>query len=136
MTETEPEPLQDDDQPGPTDGSGLSSWLWGPWYAKLWWGVIPVYWLAMGEPTRPEFLNAFADSGYAIVTNVIFIPITALFALGVGFFRQAAIDGRLEPPQADRMRLMRQPREGTGWYSLDNPNRATHEIIHRHMNHH
>jgi hypothetical protein len=97
MTEIETETLQDNDHEGPTDGLGLSNWLWRPWYAKLWWAAIPVYWLAMGEPTRPEFLNAFADSGYAVVTNIIFIPITALAVLGGGFFRQAAIDGRLEP---------------------------------------
>src|SRR3546814_7287152 len=28
------------------------NWLWKPWYAKLWWAAIPVYWtgaVALGE---------------------------------------------------------------------------------------
>ena len=133
MTEIETEALQDDDQSGPTDGLGLSNWLWRPWYAKLWWAAIPVYWLAMGEPTRPEFLNAFADSGYAVVTNIIFIPITALAVLGVGFFRQAAIDGRLEPLPADRMKRMRRAPAGTGWNDPRSPNRFRNAIIREHM---
>jgi hypothetical protein len=136
MTEIETEPLQDDDQTGSADGLGLSNWLLRPWYAKLWWAAIPVYWLAMGEPTRPEFLNAFADSGYAVVTNIIFVPITALFALGVGFFRQAAIDGWLEPLPAYQMKPISWSPEETGWYSTLNPNRFRNEIIRKHMNHH
>jgi hypothetical protein len=62
-------------------------YLWRPWYAKAWWVGIPLYWLAMGEPTRPAFLNGFADSGYAIFTHVIFLPITAILILGFGYFR-------------------------------------------------
>jgi hypothetical protein len=136
MTEIESEPLQGDDQPGPTDWLGLSSWLWGPWYAKLWCAAIPVYWLAMGEPTRPEFLNAFAESGYGVLTNIIFIPITALAVLGVGFLRQAAIDGRLDPLSTDRMKPISWSPDETGWYSALNPNRVTNEIIRKQMNHH
>lgn len=133
MTETETEPMQDDDQAGPIDGLGLSHWLWRPWYAKLWWAAIPVYWLVMGEPTRPEFLNAFADSGYAVVTNVLFIPITTLFALGAGFFRQAAVDGRLDAPQSDWMAPIIRPPEGTGWNDATSPNRFRNRILREHM---
>jgi len=127
MTEIEPEALQNDDQSVPTDGLGLSSWLWRPWYAKLWWVAIPVYWLVMGEPTRPEFLNPFADSGYAVITNIIFIPFTALFALGIGFFRQAAIDGRLEPLQIDWMAQLRDTADQIRSRGPLDPNRFMHD---------
>ncbi|PKP95782.1 MAG: hypothetical protein CVT74_18665 [Alphaproteobacteria bacterium HGW-Alphaproteobacteria-13] len=23
-----------------------ADWLWRPWYAKLWWAAIPIYWAA------------------------------------------------------------------------------------------
>lgn len=78
-----------------TEELRLSTWLWRPWYAKLWWTLIPIYWLAMGEPTRPEFLHSFAHSGYAFIGNTIFLPITALLALGAGYIRRALVIGRL-----------------------------------------
>lgn len=78
----------------------LSDWLWRPWYAKLWWAAIPLYWLALGEPTRPEFIQPFAHSGFAVIANVMFMPITALVALGGGYIRRALVDGTLR--QLDR----------------------------------
>ena len=63
-------------------------WLWHPWYAKLWWVAIPLYWLPAGGPTRVDALADFYESGYAMVTNLVFMPITALLVLGFGYFRR------------------------------------------------
>lgn len=102
MAEAPIETLKDDEGQAHSPGLGLSNWLWRPWYAKLWWAAIPAYWLAMGEPTRPEFLEGFAHSGYAAITHAVFTPITALAVLGAGLFRRAALEGRLEPYNAGR----------------------------------
>lgn len=133
MSDIPAEAQKDEGQPIFGGPFGLSNWLWRPWYAKIWWAAIPAYWLAMGEPTRPSFLDAFADSGYAIITNIAFIPITALVVLGAGFVRQAAIDGRLGPPQADRMFPGHRPKDDVAWNSLQNPNRFRNAVIREHM---
>jgi hypothetical protein len=65
----------------------VRDYFWRPRYAKAWWAGIPLYWLAMGDPTRPAFLDGFADSGYVVFTHVIFLPITAILVLGFGYFR-------------------------------------------------
>lgn len=70
----------------------LSHWLWRPLYAKLWWGLIPLYWLAIAEPTRPALLDTFARSGYTAVTHAIFNPIVPLIVLGAGYFRNLSSD--------------------------------------------
>lgn len=101
----------------------LSDWLWRPWYAKLWWAAIPLYWLTMGEPTRPECLQAFAESGYAVATNILFIPITPLAMFGLRFFRFARAVGRLEPAPRDEFRIFDRYIDEESWSSLRNPNR-------------
>lgn len=62
-----------------------SAWLWRPWYAKLWWTGIPIWWLGMAASTRVPALEAFYDSAMAGFLNILFFPITALMILGVGY---------------------------------------------------
>lgn len=63
----------------------ISSWLWRPWYAKLWWGSIPPYWLGMASSTKFETLERFYDSALAGYLNILFFPMTALLVLGIGY---------------------------------------------------
>jgi len=72
-----------------------SEWLWRPWYAKLWWSAIPVWWIGMAAASVNEPLARFYDSAAAGVLNVLFFPMTALLVLGVGFVRHW-IDGYVE----------------------------------------
>ncbi|MFX4084234.1 hypothetical protein ACKU27_03930 [Sphingobium yanoikuyae] len=62
-----------------------ADWLWRPWYAKLWWSAIPVWWIGMAASTRIAPLEAFYDSAAAGFLNLLFFPMTALMVLGVGY---------------------------------------------------
>ncbi|MFQ3894796.1 hypothetical protein [Sphingobium sp. R-7] len=62
-----------------------ADWLWRPWYAKAWWAAIPVWWIGMAVCTKIAPLEAFYDSAAAGFLNVLFFPMTALLALGVGY---------------------------------------------------
>jgi hypothetical protein len=86
----------------PTDRIRVSAFLWRPWYAKLWWALIPLYWLAAGEPTRPPFLNPFFESGYSVVISILFTPITAIVVLGARMFRKAAASSDLVPLDTEK----------------------------------
>lgn len=69
-----------------------SEWLWRPWYAKVWWSAIPVWWIGMAAASVNEPLDRLYDSAAAGFLNVIFFPMTALLVLGVGF-AQHWVDG-------------------------------------------
>lgn len=64
-----------------------ADWLWRPWYAKLWWAAIPIYWLPAGAPFKIDVLVGFYSSGIAQYLNIVFLPITALVVLGFGYAR-------------------------------------------------
>jgi len=70
-----------------TSRSSAAEWLWRPWYAKLWWSAIPVWWIGMAAASANEPLERFYDSAAAGFLNVLFFPLTALLVLGVGFAR-------------------------------------------------
>lgn len=69
-----------------------SEWLWRPWYAKVWWSAIPVWWIGMAAASVSEPVARFYDGALAGFLNVLFFPMTALLFLGVGFVRHW-IDG-------------------------------------------
>ncbi|PZU07850.1 hypothetical protein [Sphingomonas sp.] len=73
---------------GPAQTPQLSAWLWKPWYAKLWWTAIPIWWGGMAASTRIDALEAFYRGGIAGYLNVVFFPGTALMVLGVGYLRE------------------------------------------------
>ncbi len=62
-------------------------WLWHPWYAKLWWAAIPVYWITATASLNIPSMWAFFESAFAGYLNVLFFPFTALLVLGFGFAR-------------------------------------------------
>ncbi|PKP99001.1 MAG: hypothetical protein CVT74_09200 [Alphaproteobacteria bacterium HGW-Alphaproteobacteria-13] len=75
-------PERESPQPAAAD------WLWRPWYAKLWWAAIPIYWAtAAASLTIPALATFFYNSAAASVLNVAFFPPTALLVLGFGFAR-------------------------------------------------
>jgi hypothetical protein len=74
----------------------LSTWLWSPWYAKLWWAAIPVWWTGMVASTRVDVLETFYRGALAGYLNILFFPMTALMVLGVGYVR-GRLDGFVGP---------------------------------------
>ena len=57
-------------------------WLWKPWYAKLWWAAIPVYWAGAAASLKLPALAEFFTSALAGYLNMLFFPLTALLAGG------------------------------------------------------
>lgn len=80
-------PMDDGKRARPVD------WLWHPWYAKLWWAAIPVYWAGAVLSLSNPSLHAFYGSMLAAYLNLLFFPPTALVVLGVGYVR-AWLDAR------------------------------------------
>jgi len=70
------------------DAPKLSAWLWSPWYAKLWWAAIPLWWIGMAASTRFDALQTFYRGALAGYLNILFFPMTALMVLGVGYVRE------------------------------------------------
>ncbi|PAL24266.1 hypothetical protein CD928_05040 [Sphingopyxis sp. GW247-27LB] len=62
-------------------------WLWKPWYAKLWWAAIPVYWVGAAASLKLPALAEFYTSALAGYLNMLFFPLTTLLVLGLGFIR-------------------------------------------------
>lgn len=73
-----------------------SDWLWRPWYAKLWWSAIPIWWAGMAVASAFEPISRFYDSAAAGFLNILFFPMTALMVLGVGY-AQSWLDGFTRP---------------------------------------
>lgn len=76
----------------PTEGSAfrrprLGDWLWRPWYAKLWWIAIAIWWAGMAASIIVASLSAFYASALAGYLNLLFYPMTALIVLGFGYAR-------------------------------------------------
>ena len=86
------EAIDHQEQGGRGPKSQLSAWLWKPWYAKLWWATIPVWWAGMAVSTQIDLLASFYRGGIAGYLNILFFPMTALMVLGVGYVRER-LDG-------------------------------------------
>ncbi|EJL33110.1 hypothetical protein [Novosphingobium sp. AP12] len=142
------------DRPRPA----LSAWLWKPWYAKLWWAAIPVWWTGLAASNVSEFLADFYSGALAGFLNVLFLPMTALLVLGAGFVREwmdsfvGQGEGRsltdeeeeglmAELAHQDHMRFMAEMRRGTNIYdprsgglwvgNPNNPNNGSYIDPHR-----
>lgn len=76
----------------------LADWLWRPWYAKLWWSAIPLWWAGMVASTKVAPLETFYDSALAGFLNIAFFPMTAFMVLGVGYAQHWLAD---VSPQGD-----------------------------------
>jgi len=80
--------IEHDDQRHAIKTPKLSLWLWQPWYAKLWWSSIPLWWLGVVASFRIEALADFYRGGVASFLSILFFPMTTLMVLGVGYVRQ------------------------------------------------
>lgn len=70
------------------DGLRLRDWLWRPWYAKLWWSGVPVYWLGMLAALRFDGLTSIYHSALGGYLNIVFFPPLVALILSFGFFRE------------------------------------------------
>ncbi|MCP3732201.1 hypothetical protein M9978_17405 [Sphingomonas sp. MG17] len=71
----------------------IADYLWRPWYAKAWWAAILLYWL----PAVTEWgltMQRFYMSGFGVITNILFMPITAGLVLGFGYLRRLLKEGK------------------------------------------
>jgi len=66
----------------------LRDWLWRPWYAKLWWSGVPVYWLGMLAALKLHDLAEVYHSAAGGFLNVLFFPPIVAIVLSFGFLRQ------------------------------------------------
>lgn len=106
----------------------LSAWIWRPWYAKLWWAAIPVWWLGMAAATRVSALESIYDSALAGYLNILFFPMTALMVLGVGYVRER-LDAFVGPgdgvPMSDEEAFFAKRRRAEHDRIMENLNRGT-----------
>lgn len=106
-----------------------ADWFWRPWYAKLWWTTIAVWWLGMAGSLKIAPLSEFYASALAGYLNLLFYPVTALIVLGVGWMRKLLEQLSLGAPDGaeldDAVLLqMRQARE-RHWEVVNRLNAAT-----------
>lgn len=65
----------------------LSDWLWRPWYAKLWWATVPIYWGGRIASVKETALVSLYDTLVAGYLAVFCNPLIILLLLGFGFIR-------------------------------------------------
>ena len=79
-------------EPNDTDRNSdelrLRNWLWRPWYAKLWWSGVPVYWLGMLATLKLDALADFYRSAAGGYLDIFFFPPIVALVLSFGFLRQ------------------------------------------------
>jgi len=82
-----------------------ADWLWHPWYAKLWWAAIAIYWTGMVGSIYSPALDQFYTSALSGFLNVAFFPPLALMVLGLGFTREwfEASDWEFVEPTHEQM---------------------------------
>lgn len=82
-----------------------SDWLWRPWFAKVWWTAIVVYWVGKVGSIYSPRLDEFYTGTLAGFLNIAFFPPLALMVLGLGFARAwfAWSDWELVEPTHEQM---------------------------------
>jgi hypothetical protein len=103
--------------------------LWRPWYAKIWWASVSLFWLGKAVAMNTPSLAGFYDSNLIRLTMIAFFPLTPLLILGIPFARQRLGDiewgaihenhdnrfgrsiGGTNDPASDPL----DPRSGTNW---------------------
>ena len=102
-TESKP-PQQPEVRPGHPARLRLSDWIWQPWYARLWWAAIPIYWgdrwVSLKVPALMSFYETLPANYLALFCN----PFILLLLLGTGFVRAKLDRGEwiLTPDVPDR----------------------------------
>ena len=70
----------------------ISDWIWRPWYAKLWWFAIPLWWAGVTLSSAHAAFSGVSLSPVAAYLNVLFFPFAPILVLGAGFV-PAWLDG-------------------------------------------
>ena len=65
----------------------LWDWLWRPWYAKLWWSGVAIYWLGMLASLKTDALAELYHSAAGGYLNVLFFPPIVALVLSFGFLK-------------------------------------------------
>ncbi len=84
--ELEPE-LEASAEGGATAPRALD-WLWPPWYAKLWWISIAIFWTGAIVVSWVDVPRIPTEGGYIDYVAMILHPQAALPVLGFGFVRK------------------------------------------------
>jgi hypothetical protein len=82
-----PAELMSAQEDAPSKRSTAFDHIWHPWYAKVWWISIPLYWVGAAASLRMPAMAEFYTSALAGFLNALFVPTTALLVLGFGFIR-------------------------------------------------
>lgn len=114
-----------DDCPPTVNAPRFGDWLWRPWYAKLWWTLIVLYWLgAFAAQWFPNLQPIFHGDGFPVIFLVLH-PFAAIPVLGFGFARAwVAYHSSLQPGREDDAEVEYSPsglRLRTVKFSLLNP---------------
>lgn len=105
-----------------------SDYFWRPWYAKVWWIAIPLYWLPMGTAWG-ALLEKFYMSGIGIVTNIIFLPVTAGLILGFRYLRRIFADAEAPVSWQDYDVWFQRPGAPPPWADESNPRSGAQWIV-------
>lgn len=65
----------------------LRDWVWRPWYAKLWWTAIALFWLASLAVSWLGFHRLPVDASVLLFMAIVLHPQAALPVLGFGYAR-------------------------------------------------
>lgn len=81
----------------------LGNWAWRPWYAKLWWSLITVYWTGAAGALWFGAFRDFYGSDLASYLNIALYPVFALFILSIGWMIawKDALDYVAEHPEIE-----------------------------------
>lgn len=81
----------------------LSNWAWRPWYAKLWWSLIAVYWAGAIGALLFGTLREFYGSDLAGFLNIALYPVFALIILSIGWLIawKGALEYAAEHPEIE-----------------------------------
>ena len=93
----------------PVQPPRISNWLWRPWYAKLWWAGIAVYWSGKVCSLFSADLDQFYSNALAGFLNVVFFPPLTLIVLGLGYARARFDRGDWEFVETTHDELFRRP---------------------------
>lgn len=92
----------------------LCDWIWRPWYAKLWWSTMPVYWAGRAASLKIVALAEFYNSFLAACLAVVFNPLVVAVLLGFGYIKAKLGRGELVITPSTPNPFYRSPSMG-GW---------------------
>ncbi|MFD2138726.1 hypothetical protein ACFSLT_31790 [Novosphingobium resinovorum] len=86
-------------------GPRIGTWVWSPWYAKVWWSCIAVYWAGKAASLYDHGLDDIYTSTAAAYLNLVFMPMMPFLVLGTGFVWACMDYHNLEfgPPSRETM---------------------------------